>query len=63
MLHTKRGKSEEYGLDNCKIELIEKFPCSNIEELRRREGYYIKEFDCVKRVGLVRNINKTTETM
>ena len=41
---------DEYGLDNCKIELIENYPCSNVEELRRREGYYIKELDCVNKI-------------
>ena len=40
---------EEYGLDNYKIELIETFPCENTEELRRREGYVIKKFDCVNK--------------
>ena len=40
---------DEYGLDNCKIELVENHPCGNIEELRRREGFYIKEFDCVNK--------------
>ena len=46
---------EEYGLDNCKIELIENFPCQSIEELRCREGYYIKEFDCVNKIIAGRN--------
>ena len=40
---------DEYGMDNCKIELIEYYPCSNREELRRREGIIIKETDCVNK--------------
>ena len=40
---------DEYGMDNCKIELIENYPCDSIEELRKREGGYIKETDCINR--------------
>ena len=32
---------EEYGVDNCKCELIEEFPTTNREELLKREGFYI----------------------
>jgi hypothetical protein len=31
-----------YGLDNCKIELIENFQCFNKQELNIKESYYIK---------------------
>jgi hypothetical protein len=27
---------DEYGIENCKIELIENYPFNNIEELRKR---------------------------
>ena len=40
---------DEYGVDNCKIELIEYYPCSTREELRRREGEVIKETECVNK--------------
>ena len=40
---------DEYGIDNCKIELIEHCPCNNKEELRRREGYYIQHNECVNK--------------
>ena len=40
---------DEYGIANCKIELIEHFPCNTKDELRKREGYYIKETDCVNK--------------
>jgi len=33
---------DTYGVDNCKIELIESYPCNNINELNSREGYWIK---------------------
>lgn len=31
------------------IELIESYPCDNKDELRQREGYWIKTIDCVNR--------------
>ena len=37
----------EYGVDNCKIELIEEYPCDSRYELENREAYYIKSFPCV----------------
>ena len=33
---------DEYGVENCKIELIEKYPTNSKEELLQREGFYIK---------------------
>ena len=41
---------EEYGVEFCKIELIEIYPCSSREELQAREGYYIRSEDCVNKV-------------
>jgi len=41
---------ETYGVDNCKIELVENVPCASRNELQAREGYYIKSNDCVNRV-------------
>ena len=32
----------EYGVENCKIELIKYFPCATLQELRRKEGKHIK---------------------
>ena len=40
---------DEYGIENCKIELIEAYPCENKEELRKREGYWIKTEDCINK--------------
>jgi len=43
---------DKYGVDNCKIELIESYPCESLEELRRREGHWIKLEECInKRVA------------
>ena len=33
---------DEYGVDNCKIELLEAYPCNSIDEIRQREAHYIK---------------------
>ena len=38
---------KEYGIENCRIELIEKYPCDSKEELMAREGYFIKEEYCI----------------
>ena len=40
---------DEYGVDNCKIELIEHYPCDSKEQLLRREGYHIQNTECVNR--------------
>ena len=41
---------DEFGLDNCKIELVELYPCNNREELNAREGFWIKQTECVNKV-------------
>jgi hypothetical protein len=39
---------EQFGVENCRIELIEEYPCVCKEELRRREGEVVKELtNCV----------------
>jgi hypothetical protein len=40
---------DEYGIENCKIELVELYPCNSKEELEAREGYYIRNNDCVNK--------------
>ena len=35
---------KECGIDNFYLELIEAHPCKTNEELRRREGHFIREF-------------------
>ena len=39
-----------YGLQNCKIELVELAPCNNQLELRQRDGYYIQTMVCINKV-------------
>jgi group I intron endonuclease len=42
-------KMRIHGADNFYIELIEDYPCENIEQLRQREGYYIRELGTLNR--------------
>ena len=44
---------DEYGVDNCKIELVELYPCNSKEELQRKEGEFIKNNECVNRLSLI----------
>ena len=40
---------EKYCLDNCKIELVELYPCDSKDEVRKGEGYWIRQEDCVNK--------------
>ena len=40
---------EKYGVNNCNIILIEDYSCNNKDQLRQREGYYIKSMPCVNK--------------
>jgi len=40
---------EKYDLSNCKIELVEVYPCNSKEELRKREGHWIRQEECVNK--------------
>lgn len=39
----------EFGIENCKIELIEHFPSNSKEELAKREGEIIRTTECVNK--------------
>ena len=39
----------EYGVEHCKIELLEYYPCDTGFELRLREGKHIKHNECVNK--------------
>ena len=41
---------EEYGVDNCRIVLIESYSCNNKDEKNAREGHYIRELNCVNKL-------------
>ena len=38
---------DEFGVENCKIELVEQFPCNCRNELERREGFHTQPNECV----------------
>ena len=40
---------DKYGIENCKIELLENCPCSSKEELLKREGESIRNNACVNK--------------
>jgi len=40
---------EKYGVANCRIELIEIFPCNSKDELTKQEAYYIRLLNCVNK--------------
>ena len=41
---------DEFGMDNCKIELIEYYPCGTKAELNAREGHFIKSNECINKI-------------
>jgi hypothetical protein len=41
---------DNYGVENCKIELLELFPCTSVMELRKKEGHFIKTLECVNKL-------------
>jgi len=51
----KRGKItsfdlfDEYGIDNCKIELLEAKECNSFDERRQLEAKHIRNLDCVNK--------------
>ena len=40
----------EFGIENCKIQLVEYFKCDTLQELQRREGEVIKTTVCVNEI-------------
>ena len=41
---------DKYGIENCRILLLENFSCETRDELQAREGYYIRSLKCVNRI-------------
>ena len=48
----------DFGIENCKIELVEEYPCSNKMELLRQEGYHIRENECVNKIVAGRTLEE-----
>jgi len=38
---------DKYGIQNCKINILEPFPCETKQQLREREGYWQRQEVCV----------------
>ena len=38
---------DTYGIDNCRIVLIETYPCESRHQLTSREAHYIRTVACV----------------
>ncbi len=49
---------DEFGVENCKIELIEEFACENKSQLERKEGEHIKNNECINKVIVGRTIKE-----
>jgi len=41
---------EEFGIENCIIELLESFSCETKDQLNKKEGEYIRNLDCLNKV-------------
>jgi len=41
---------DKYGVDNCRIVLLELFPCQSRDELSAREGFFIRNNPCVNKL-------------
>ena len=50
---------DEFGVENCSIELVELFPCASKMELERKEGECIKNNDCVSKTDVGRTHSHT----
>jgi hypothetical protein len=40
---------ENYGIENCKIILLENCPCDSKDQLHARESHYIKSLNCINK--------------
>ena len=49
---------DDCGMENCKIELIEHFSCNNKDELRKREGHFIRASECINKCIAGRTIQE-----
>ena len=45
---------QKYGVENCRIVLIELFPCDSKDELTSRESHFMHTIDCVNKVMIGR---------
>ena len=50
-----------FGIENCKMKLIESVACKNRKEPLTREGHHIKNTECLNRCVAGRTINEWTD--
>ena len=53
---------DKYGMDNCKIVLLENVVANNIDELLEKEGQYMRNLNCVNRCSAGRSRNEYAMT-
>ena len=53
---------EEYGVDNCKMTLLEAFSCDSKDKLTARESHYIRTLECVNKIIPDRNLKEWKDT-
>lgn len=53
-----RAIFDKYGIDNCKIELLEESKCNSKQELAVRERFYIEKNNCVNCVTPSRTLQE-----
>ena len=49
---------DEFGVENCKIELIENYPCNSREELEAQEGKHQQSNKCINKVIAGRTVQE-----
>ena len=49
---------DEFGVENCKIELIENYPCNSKEELEAQEGKHQRDNKCINKVIAGRTVKE-----
>ena len=52
---------EKYGFENCKIILLEDYPCDNKNQLLSREAHYQKSMKCVNKLVAFRSTEEWKE--
>jgi hypothetical protein len=50
---------EKYGISNCKIYLLESYPCQSRDELTSREGHFIRTLKCVNKNVAGRSVKES----
>jgi hypothetical protein len=52
---------DEYGVENCSIELLDAKDCKSKDELKQLEGKYIRDLSCVNKLIVGRTMKEYRE--